>query len=261
MHGFYNNGNTCYFNTAIQCMLHVHQLSEHIINKPYGGECAFTQSYTELTRIYFQNEKHVKIDIEPLLKRFQDKFPQFKSKQQHDTQEALFCIIDILEATYPYLKQLIYGEKQQITICPSGTKTERVPFCILLLHCDGDEGKSVSELVSASEKWDVLDDYVDDLGTKHHVSTTRTSIIKYPPVLLISFDSKSRVLPDPIYERYEVSGSIIHLGNQCGGHYISMIKLNAKWFMQDDTNVSIVDFPSVPDSHHVLIYNALKSSI
>lgn len=253
MHGFYNNGNTCYFNTAVQCMLHIHALSKHIISEPYRGDCPFTTNYTELVRLYFQNNECMKINIEPLLKTFQNMFVRFKSREPHDTQDALFCIIDILEVTYPYLKELIYGEKEQRTICPTGTKTEKVPFSMLLLHCDVND-KSVSELAYAAEKWDILEDYVDDSGVTHHVSTTRTSIIKYPPVLLVSFDSKSRVLADPIFEKYEVYGSIIHLGNQSGGHYISMVKLGTTWFAQDDDSVSKIQFPNF-HSHHVLMYS------
>lgn len=253
MHGFYNNRNTCYFNSAVQCMLRIHKLSEHILKSPYnGGDCAFTAHYTELVRVYFRNDACLKIDIEPLLKTFQEKFPRFKARQPHDTQDALFCIIDILEVTYPYVKELVYGEKEQRTICPSGTTSEKVPFSMLLLH--GEAGKSVGELVGASEKWDTLTDYVDGAGTTHHVATTRASITRYPPILFVSFDKKVRVTAEDIFEKYEVCGSIIHVGSQSGGHYMSMIKLGAHWFAQDDDTVSRIDFPKLHD-HHVLMYS------
>ena len=253
MHGFYNNGNTCYFNAAIQCMLRIHKLSEHILRNPYDAEeCTFANAYMELVGLYFQSEKCLSINIEPLLEKFREKFPRFKSRLPHDTQDTIFCIIDILEVSYPYIKELVYGEKEQRTICPSGTKSEKVPFTVLLLHSE--EGKSVDELVQASEKWDTLSDYVDDAGIKHHVATTRTSIIKYPPILFVSFDKKVRVTATDIYEKYEVCGSIIHVGNQSGGHYMSMIKPDDKWILQDDTKLIQVDFPETHD-HHVLMYS------
>ena len=57
MHGFYNNGNTCYFNSAIQLLLRIHELSSHILKTEYTGDCDFTNKYKELVKIYFQNEK------------------------------------------------------------------------------------------------------------------------------------------------------------------------------------------------------------
>jgi ubiquitin C-terminal hydrolase len=54
-----------------------------------------------------------------------------------------------------------------------------------------------------------------------------------------------------VLDKYEVKGSIIHVG-QYGGHYMSMIKLG-KWILQDDTKLTQVDFPETHD-HHVLMY-------
>lgn len=233
-------------------MLRIHELSEYILRKPYEGDCTFSTKYCELVKIYFQNEKCLNIDIAPLLKTFQEKFPRFKARQPHDTQDALFCIIDILEVTYPYLKDLVYGEKEQRTICPSGSTSEKVPFSMLLLH--GENGKKMSELVGTSEKWDTLTDYVDDAGVKHRVATTRSSIIRYPHILFVSFDSKVRVAADTLFDKYDVCGSIIHIGNSSGGHYMSMIKLGDAWYIQDDEKILRTDFPVFHD-HHVLMYS------
>lgn len=233
-------------------MLRIHELSEYILRKPYEGDCTFSTKYCELVKIYFQNEKCLNIDIAPLLKTFQEKFPRFKARQPHDTQDALFCIIDILEVTYPYLKDLVYGEKEQRTICPSGSTSEKVPFSMLLLH--GENGKKMSELVGTSEKWDTLTDYVDDAGVKHRVATTRSSIIRYPHILFVSFDSKVRVAADTLFDKYDVCGSIIHIGNSSGGHYMSMIKLGDAWYIQDDEKILRIDFPVFHD-HHVLMYS------
>lgn len=251
MHGFYNNGNTCYFNSAVQCVLHINGLSKYILEHPYTGKCPFTIAYRELVKLYFTEKKMLKIDIAPLLHPFQGKYPRFKAMQPHDAQDALFCIIDILEIAYPYIKTLVYGEKEQHTVYPRGKKVSKEPFSMLLLH--GENGKSVDELVKKAEDWHTLVDYVDDDGEKYNVATTRNGIITYPPVLFVSFDKKVRVAAEDILEKYQVTGSIIHTGTQSGGHYISMIKLDDKWFLQDDTNIVLIDFPVIQD-HHVLMY-------
>jgi len=252
MHGFRNNGNTCYFNSAVQCLLQVRGMSEHIMENVYTGDCQFTTAYRELVRIYHGEKKPLKIDIFPLLKAFHKAFPRFGTPQPHDAQDAIFCIVDILEASYPYIKTLIYGEQKQETIYPGGKKVITEPFSMLLLH--GKDDESVDTLAREREQWHTLTDYVDDEGKKHNVATVRTSITKYPRVLFVSFDKKVRVTVGDALDRYEVVGSIIHVGSQYGGHYMSMMKLNDAWILQDNTMLTQVDFPETHD-HHVLMYN------
>lgn len=253
MHGFHNNGNTCYFNTAIQCVLHIPKLSEYIIeNTPVKEQCVFTSAYRELVKLYFQSEHILKIDILPLLLAFCETFPRFKTMQQHDAQEALFCVLSLLENAYPCIKKMVYGEREQHTVWPLGKKSVKEPFSMLLLH--GKDGTSVNELIKESEDWHTLTDYVDDAGKKHHVATTRTGIITYPPVLFVSFDKKVRVTADLHLDRYALRGSIIHVGNHSGGHYMSMMKRNNDWILQDDTTLTLTDFPVTHD-HHVLMYS------
>lgn len=250
MHGFYNNGNTCYFNSAVQLLLRIHELSSHILKTDYTGDCDFTIKYKELIKVYFQNENFLKINIEPLLKSFQKIFPRFKSLYPHDAQDALFCVIDILEKSYPRLKSLVYGKRTQLTICPTSTKTMVEPFSFLILN--GDK-PTVGEMVTSSEKWHTLDDYEDDDGIKHNVATTKTYISEYPKVLFVSFDKKVNVNVND-FDNYELCASILHYGNQRGGHYVSMVKLK-DWYQQDDDTITKMELPST-DSHHVLMYIA-----
>lgn len=250
MHGFSNQGNTCYFNAALQCMLRVHDLSAHVLRNPYEGPCLFTTRYAELVRIYFQSPTCLTIHLGPLLEAFRESFPRFTKGEPHDAQDVIFCLVDILERTYPeQVKRLVYGETEQRTLWPSGAKTSREPFSVFILPGGGG---TVSALVAEAERWHTLTDYVDDGGKTHHVATTRTSIITYPPVLFVSFHTKARVTVDDALfgGRYEVCGSVIHVG----GHYISMVRLGDRWFVQDDETIrGPVDFPE-QGGHHVLMY-------
>jgi len=152
--------------------------------------------------------------------------------------------MDVLD---PYVKDIVYGEREQHTVWPGGRKVTKEPFSVLMLH--GEHDKTVDELVRKSEEWHTLDGYEDDDGKMHHVATTRTSITRFPKVLFVSFDKKTRVTAGDVLEKYEVKGSIIHVG----GHYMSMIKLGDKWILQDDTTLTQVDFPET-STHHVLMY-------
>ena len=58
-----------------------------------------------------------------LLEDFVKKFPRFVVGRQHDAQEAVLCIIDILENSVTELKKHFYGKKIQETLWPGGKKT------------------------------------------------------------------------------------------------------------------------------------------
>lgn len=235
MHGFINIGHTCYFNSAVQCLMHMNlELVE--------GE-GFLKAYNDLAKLYFTHDRCLEINIEPLLKEFQNKFPRFVINEPHDAQEALFCMIDMLPGT----KKQICGEKIQETIWPGGKKKINVPYSVCILDVGKD--KKVSEILKKSEEWSTITDYVDDDGTTYNIATTRSVFKTFPKTLIISFNHKSRVEADEI-EGYELKSSIVHIN----GHYMAFIKLNDKWILANDSKLNFVKFPS-EFTHHVLVYN------
>ena len=257
MHGFYNNGNTCFFNVAIHCILSINELTEYILKNVYTGSCEFTKVYTDLVHIYF-SKKRGTINIDFLLQHFRSKFPRFESNQPHDAQDALFCIIDLIEKELPILKNIVYGKRIQYTVCPSGTKTSEEPFSFLILN-NSNARYTVSDMITHSERWDVLGDYQDESGVTHNVTTTRSAISEYPKILFVSFDKKHFVEVDE-FKQYEVCGSILHIGTQNGGHYITILKRgDGKWYLHDDDSLKEVTFPKKA-THHVLMYRIRNQS-
>jgi len=258
MHGFINLGNTCYFNSAIQFILHVHEISAHILDNKYTGECEFTKTYENLVRIYFHTKETKVFTIGPILQEFVKIFPRFILGQPHDAQDAIFCIIDILEKSYPYIKELIYGETKQITISPVGKNITQIPFCIHILNMEKDV-KDVNTMIQESNKWNTIEDYIDNKGTKHHVATTRNIFSKYPKIFLISFDKKSFVKIDEELKIennvYKLRSTIIHKGIQYGGHYMSITNLGDDWLIQDDDKLGKLNHFPKEDNHFILAYS------
>ena len=167
MHGFTNLGNTCYFNSAVQVLLHIREISSHILNNTYDGDCTFTKSYEKIVRIYFSTQDTKVFTLGPVLTEFIKIFPRFKIGMPHDTQDAIFCIIDILEKSYPRIKDLVYGETNQITISPVSKNISKIPFCVYILNVKRGV-KNINIMLNESSKWNVIEDYVDDNGKKHH---------------------------------------------------------------------------------------------
>jgi len=51
MHGFKNFGNTCYFNAAIQTFLHIQDITVHILQNKYTGDCIFKKIYERIVYV------------------------------------------------------------------------------------------------------------------------------------------------------------------------------------------------------------------
>ena len=75
--------------------------------------------------------------MKPLLEQFYVHFPRFKNHDQHDVQEAVLCIIDILERARPQIKDWFYGKKTQETVWPGGKSSSEEDFGIHLVTSRG----------------------------------------------------------------------------------------------------------------------------
>jgi len=254
MRGFLNLGNTCYFNTALQCLLHIPILTNYIIRHPYDGECEFTKMYYEVTKTYWTEGKEI-LTINSLLKLFQNEFPRFKLEEQHDVQEAILCIIDILERAVPLIKKWFYGKKVQETIWPGGKTTNEEDFSVHLITSNGND---MEEMLKKSTDWDVLDNFEDTEGKVHNVATTRKLFSKLPQILMISFDRKShiKIIENILMDKYEYNliASAVHVGLQNDGHYMSFVTRRNMWFCINDEMVREEELPD-QGGFDFMVYN------
>lgn len=255
MKGFRNSGNTCYFNVSLQCLFHIPCLSNYFIEHGYDGPCQFTKLYAHTTRLFWRTSDIQVMDVTLLRSLFQEKFPRFVDDEQHDIQETILCIIDILEKSVPIIKQWFYGKKIQQTIWPGG-KSERSEVFSMHIMCA--RTTSMEQMLQDSVKWNPITDYVDDDGKIHHIATTRCVFSELPKVLIVSFDKKSLVdVSDKIFMNtfeYSLVASGIHMGVQHGGHYVAFTKHKGKWYYKNDEHVTEQALP-IRTGHYVLVYN------
>lgn len=256
MKGIQNKGNTCYFNTALQCLLYIPALSNYMIRTPYSGECEFTRAYSDLVRVYWTKGRN-HVDVSAVLGAFVQKFPRFaKMEEQHDVQEAVLCILDILERSVPTIKPWFYGRKTQETVWPTGKSTSDEDFSVHLVTSS--RSNDMGQILEKSTDWNVIDNYVDDDGKRHNLATTRMVFSHLPRVLMISFDKKQsrvRILEKLVIgdAQYDLISAAVHVGDQDDGHYVSFVKRKNKWLFINDDHVEEYGLPEEA-SYYFMVY-------
>jgi ubiquitin C-terminal hydrolase len=257
MRGLVNLKNSCYFNSALQCLLHVPILTNHFNDNPYEGECEFTRHFSEFSKKFWKRGETDPLNPRELIRAFQKRWDYFTDDEEHDVQECVLCIIDILEEARPEIKEWIYGEYAYQIITRDGKKQRREPFAIHILTSDGDNLKT---MMKKDVEYSVLTDYEDE-GKKYSVATTRRVFGKLPRVFMISFDKKSHC---SVIERLKVGdtkfrlvAAAVHRGVQDGGHYAAVTYHKKKWRLKDDEAVSELDALYDKAGYYLLMYIAM----
>jgi len=235
--GLYNLGNTCYLNAAVQCLAHVPELSNSFLrNGAYDGPCELTKEYSLLVRRLWNKRITEPIAPREFVKCFTEKFPQFTPGRQHDTHEAVLCLIDALEKSLSldYMKKLFYGKEEQIVTYPEGVSRQMNEFMSLYI----DDLNTYSKHV-------IIDNYEDDSGNKYNVAAIQNVIKHTPHCLTVIFGQKcpSETIPE-IFQGMALFGLVVHAGVSHGGHYAAFLKHRKQWRLFDDDTVHLVDKPS-----------------
>jgi ubiquitin C-terminal hydrolase len=247
-----NHGNTCYFNSALQCLLRVPQISNALIS---GGthECVseFTVEYQKMVK---EGDLVVPNTLLNLLNIFRKRFPSFANSRPHDAQEAFVCMLDLLDQS---LVDLAFnGTKIQETVCRSGKKAHTEKFTVDMIHGD-------CTTVQTSQKWSTVRDYVDDSGHTWNIAATRQRYgTPHPNILALTFTSLPVTLTEEL-ENYTLIATCTHFGNARGGHFVSLIKDSDEegttWLMMNDAQcIKMENFPA--RGRHYLALYMLKNS-
>ena len=274
--GLFNLGNTCYFNSALQCLLQVPQLSNLFIFQdwPLLNNNEFAHEYQHLVRDMWVGDKQP--DPRRLLMLFRTRYKQFNDSEQQDSQEAFLCLLDMLEESLsPFIKEVFYGKVLQETVCPSETTTKTEDSPVTILYAVSEQ--SLTDMLKDLQKWNILYEYEDSVGKPHHVATTRTMYFKPPRILtftirmynqkvIVSVPEYFDLLPF-IHEKsphrfeakYELFAMTTHYGSVQGGHYITYTKHKGHWYFKNDNSCQRVDRYPERGYHYVVLYKLTNS--
>ena len=257
MKGFFNTGNTCYFNTALQTMMQVNELNNLFKLQDYSGKCKFTSAYQDVVRRYNSGDENDSIDVSNLLGCLKTQFFQFSDGRQHDVQEVILCILDIFEKSIPNIKKLFYGILGQETVWPEGKSLKDNLFCFSIL----DPGLSLEESLKKTHDWKPLEGYKDDNDKVWNIGATRTFYKKVPPYFLFTFIIRNSIeIPENIIinkSKFIFASGSIHTGGQNYGHYVSVINNNGKYKLIDDDTIQDINFPKQA-GYYTIMYKCLN---
>jgi ubiquitin C-terminal hydrolase len=241
MRGLWNIGNSCWFNTSIQCIAHVPPLTKHLFSlPPYTGPCDITREYQKIVRELFTKDKTDPVSPSDLLGAFRLRFPQFVTGQQHDAQEAILLLIDVFEQSLgkELIQDIFNGEDSQETLWNDGMSTVKSPFTTLVL--DVSEPCRLQDLLDDRFEERNVEGYVDAQGKTHEVAGIRNRVSKWPRIVSFSFSMYEYKFPIEIpfeFEGRKLFACVLHQGVQRGGHYALLVRRFDKWYIKDDESV------------------------
>jgi len=266
--GLINLGNTCYFNSALQCLFQTPQLTNLLMHRgEYTGECEFTKEYQRLSKEMWSGGGTTPLEPKKLLEVFQGLYPTFKDGRQQDAQEVYLCVLDILSKSLgQFVKDVFYRPTVQETLCKSGKSVRNSETNIVMLEGGGGTVEDLYNKCHGGGYSTVDGGYTDDAGVTHPVAATRT-IFKdnKPPVILAmtfkSYHRKTKItLTDTFLDgQYQLYATCIHTGSVHGGHYVACVKHRGTWYLKDDGSppLELESFPST-DYHYLFFYKRIN---
>ena len=246
MRGLVNLGNTCYFNTAVQCLAHVPALTKHFFSTKLNGcECKITKEYQITVIQLFLKDKTGPVHPGPLLVAFRSKFPEF-GHGQHDAQEVIIHFIDIFEKSIgkEFIQKLFNGEGLQTVVWNGGISNLKTEFTTVIL--DVAEETTLSKLLEQRQVPVEIENYIDSSGKTHEKVQLQNTIKRFPHVMSFTFSMYDRKFPIEVpleFEDHKLFACIIHQGIQHGGHYALLVRRYDTWYLKDDENVQEVPVP------------------
>ena len=277
-----NNGNFCFLNTTLQCILAINNLTKIILKLKRS-----TPLVNLLKEFYLQAKSGI-CDNKPFVEFFRD---DFTPGVQQDMPEFLRKFMDVLDRELyvqhgarecdPWRDYESRHSKLMVSVF-SGMVCSKVlcfecqdrkenyePFTLLTLQVTTSLTKSIEKYL---EKEVITGEYfcnncqklVDIEKQYHFIKYSNVLIIQLKRFVVVPFSRKINMHCDFGFEleipgtdriKYDLKAVAVHSGNANSGHYSAYCKRNEKWFLFDDSTYQEVEPSQVKEIQaYLLIY-------
>ena len=251
---FENSSNRCWFNSAVQAVIHVPQLANllrddifsQILVKKRKNSSDFAVELSRVAREYWSSFKHEKVEnLDALFEIFVKINRNFGGKKMYDATEAFLAIIETLDGAFVAKESLPLPEGCSLESWNEHIiKTKSSFLSDILLG----QSKRVYNGETSFEHFSALTLSKPTVaaGIEDYLHDEDTGIVreftKLPLILPIIFQKGV----DKQFIHYETSMSVgnvdyvlfavmLHAGNHAGGHWVSMGSNAGVWNLFDDS--------------------------
>jgi ubiquitin C-terminal hydrolase len=285
--GFYNNGNTCYINSVLQCFINDVLFRNSIFkrfladkeNIPENSEFGIIKEIIQTVNLLQQEQENTFVKFN--LNKFNEilfKNSYFNRFEQHDAHEFLLKVLDMFEKD---IKDVYYGQAKLKIKCMKCNNIKEVieDFSTINLTVNSTETLHLYDLFNNYLKKELHDDsdnlYYCENCKCNTITEKQINLWKLPKRLIVvlkRYNQNGNKLNTKIkypidfmliketssqkIRSFSLKNIIYHIGHQNHGHYINSSRINNKWYLIDDDSISINSKDIIENNNaYILIYS------
>lgn len=283
--GFNNMGNTCYMNSALQIIVNSTVLTKVMLSNNFKSQKL--NIYKKFLQDYKNGNSYSPKDVKDMVGGKDSKFLDYN---QHDSHEFLINLMELLEDEFKKeyevnnieilniplnnLMSTIFDTTVSSIIYSEETKEKsktKIGERILSVPIPQTENVTLNdcldyytqiEKLTGDSKWrsEKNKKLVDAYKRLQLKSLPKYLLIQLKRFSFFSYSNKNNTSIDiPINldlqnTTYNLRGIIYHMGSVHGGHYVSIINHNDKWYLCDDASVSEVNVNNYLNKGYTYFY-------
>lgn len=259
--GFINLGNTCYMNSALQCIRYTIPLSQYFFNNNIISNNKLTNSYINLSKKSwtFNGQAIKPINFKNNLGSSNKRFSGFS---QQDSQEMIIHLLDTmheslkLDNNKSIISNTFYGKFKQTIHCPN-CKYNSITyqhFTDLAVPLVSSKLSDCFNYFTTEEELDSDNLYKCDKCKQHVKAIKKMELDILPNCLIVTlkrFNKRQKLTNhidfplkgfNVLNQKYDLYATVNHFGGKNGGHYTANVKHpNGNWYNMNDSRCSKIN--------------------